>query len=167
MDRQCCKRCLCHAPSGASPAVSPPFSPSFPCGWPICPQLGAAISHISSHRVYPVGCIILRLLVIRKPVQQVQHEVSYCSWAALTALFSAAPNPPLTITSPRASTHPCLKQSGLWMAVVWALHAPHMPFMPNALIKQPEESILLAQGFSRTVLEPKSSQLGNKQSGAK
>lgn len=130
--------------------ASPPSSTPFSCGRSICPHLGALISHIFTHCVYPARCVILRLFVIRKPVQQLHCAVSHRSPAAQTSVFSAA-NKPTFHPSPgpraHASTHllfhvVCTLDVGS-VRSSHALSSKRQPSAPHALL-QPNEIIPLA-----------------------
>lgn len=102
-----CKVRLHHVPNSTSSVASPSSSPPFSWGWSICPHLGALISHIFIHRIYPSHCVILICFVICKPEQQLHCAVSHCSWAAQTSVFSAASKPtfyPLPGPMARVST---------------------------------------------------------------
>lgn len=146
------KTCLCRVPKGTSSIASPPSSPPFSCGWSICPHLGALISHIFTHHVYPAHCAILRHLMICKPAQQLQCAVSHHSRAALTSVFSASDKPtfhPSPGARVHASTHPpfhvvcALDVGGVSSSRV--LPAEFKASAPLAL-PQPNEIILLAGG---------------------
>jgi len=115
--------------------------------------LGALISHVFTHRVYPARCLILRRFVISKPAQTLCCAVSHRSGAAPTFVLSAADKPtfhPSPGPRAHASTHsPFHKVCALDVSHASSLCALPAEFQTSGstALQEPNKIILLAGGW--------------------